>query len=81
MFWTAFVWGLGATFGGSIGLMAFVVMFAGWQWLANTKTAKRASEVAELSLKALDRRNDLTNEQINMLERVASAVEGLERSN
>ena len=80
MFWTAFVWGVGVTLGGSIGLMVFVVLFAGWQWLANTKTAKRASEVAELSLKALDRRNELTHEQIQMLERVASAVEGLERS-
>lgn len=80
MFWTAFIWGLGVSVGASIGLMAFVVLFAGWSWLANTKTVKRASEVAELSLKALDRRNELTNEQIQMLERVASAVEGLERS-
>lgn len=80
MFWTAFVWGLGAATGGSVGLMAFVVLFAGWSWLANTKTVKRATEVAELSLTALDRRNELTTNQIALLERIASATEGLERS-
>lgn len=80
MFWTAFIWGLGVTLGGSIGLMAFVVMFAGWSWLANTKTVKRASEVAELSLKALDRRNELTTEQIDVLKDIVTVVEGLERS-
>lgn len=80
MFWTAFIWGLGVTLGGSIGLMAFVVLFAGWSWLANTKTVKRASEVAELSLKALDRRNDLTEGQIATIERIAIVAERMAES-
>lgn len=75
MFWNAFVWGLGATLGGSIGLMAFVVLFALWKWLTETKAAKRSSEVAELMLAALDRRNELTNEQLVLLGRIAVAME------
>ena len=75
MFWTAVVWGLGVTLGGSIGLMAFVVLFAGWSALMNTKTAKRAAEVAELSVAALTERNQLTREQMHVLGRIADAME------
>lgn len=53
MFWTAFVWGLGVTAGGSIGLLGFFAAFWG----------------------ALDRRNDLTEDQIQMIERLAHATE------
>lgn len=69
MFWTAFVWGLGVTVGGSLGLMLFVVLFAGWSWLMGTETAKRAAEVAELGLIALQERNNLTKCQLEVLDR------------
>lgn len=75
MLWTAFTWGLGVTCGGSFGLMVFVVLFAVWKWLAETKIAKAGREIAELSLNALIKRNELTEEQIDMLERIAVACE------
>jgi hypothetical protein len=75
MFWTAVIWGLGVSLGASVGMMSFVVMFAVWGWLANTKAAKRASEVAELSLAALDKRNELTIQQIEYLAAIAAAAE------
>ena len=75
MFWTAFIWGLGATCGGSIGMMAFIMLVSLWKWLTETKAAKRSSEVAELMLAALDRRNELTNEQLVLLGRIAVAME------
>lgn len=73
-FWTAFIWGIGVTLGGSMGMMAFVVLFTAWMRVANTKAARRASEVAEFSLQALDRRNQLTVEQIEKLDRIAAAI-------
>ena len=73
-FWTAFIWGIGVTLGGSIGIMAFVVLFTVWRWVTNAKAARRASEIAELSLQALARRNHLTVEQIEKLDRIAAAI-------
>lgn len=73
-FWIAFVWGIGATAGGSIGMMTFVVMLFGWRWLVETKAVKRSIEVAELSLSALEKRNEISCEQIAILERLTSAV-------
>lgn len=73
-FWTAFIWGIGVTLGGSMGMMAFVVLFTVWRWVTNTKSARRASEVAELSLQALARRNQLTVDQIERLDRIAAAI-------
>ena len=73
-FWTAFLWGIGVTLGGSVGMMAFVVLFTLWRWATNTKAARRAAEVAELSLQALARRNHLTIEQIEKLDRIAAAI-------
>ena len=80
MFWTAFIWGLGVTVGGSFGMMCFIVLFAGWNWLTNTKAVKRAAEVAELSLAALDKRNKLTVQQIEYLAAIAAAAERYEDS-
>lgn len=80
MLWTMFVCGLRLSLGGSIGLMAFVVLFSCWDWLTKTNAARRVQEVSELSLQSLIKRNELTGEQLALLERIASAVEGLERN-
>lgn len=75
MFWTAFIWGLGTTLGGSIGLMAFVVLFFCWQSVMHSETAKRANELAELANAALMRRNELTEQQIDRLDSIARSAE------
>lgn len=81
MFWTAFIWGLGVTVGGSIGLMLFVVLFFCWSCVAHSKTAKRANELAELSQAALVRRNELTEKQIDHLAVIADAADVYQRNN
>lgn len=75
MFWTAFVWGLGVSFGGSIGMMGFVVMITAWRLVAETEVAKRGTELAELANAALVRRNELTELQIKKLEEIARSAE------
>ena len=67
-----FIYGLGGAAGASVAMLAFVV-------LVRNKNVKTSVKVAELSLKALVCRNELTTEQLRLLERIASAVEGLER--
>lgn len=86
MFWTAFVWGIGATAGGSIGLMVFVILFAAWSRVAATPAAVRANELAELTYEALVRRNELTARQLDMVNTlvyhvgtIAGFVENLEK--
>jgi len=75
MFLTALIWGLGVTIGGSMGLMLFIVLYDLWCRLARSKAAKRANELAELANVALTRRNELTEQQIQLLERIAVATE------
>lgn len=75
MFWTAFTWGLGASLGASFGLMCYVVMKRLWDWATNTKATKRVAEINELSLAALDRRNDLTELQIEKLDNICVSME------
>lgn len=86
MFWTAFVWGIGATAGGSVGLMLFVVLFAAWSRVAATQAAVRANELAELTYAALVTRNELTEKQLDMVNTlvyhvgtIAGFVENLEK--
>lgn len=74
-FLTALVWGLGVSVGASLGLMVFVLLFALSKPLMDTKAAKAAREVHELSLAALNRRNELTEEQIATLRRIAETME------
>jgi hypothetical protein len=81
MFWTAFIWGLGVTLGGSMGLMAFILLYDLWVKLGRSKTMKRANELAELANAALTRRNELTEIQIEHLATIASSLEDLELSN
>lgn len=74
MFWQALVWGLGASLGGSIGLMAFVVMYSGWKWLTNIKAVKSAMTTTEITLSLLSERNNLTQQQIETLDEIAESV-------
>jgi hypothetical protein len=74
MFWTAFIWGLGATLGGSIGLMSFVAMKCIWDIVVNTKTAQRANDLAGLANAALIRRNELTEKQIGQLSAISASL-------
>lgn len=75
MLWTAFVWGFGVTAGGSVGVMLFVILFSGWQRLVNIKSVRQAVETADLSIALLSQRNDLTQQQVAVLERIAAAME------
>jgi hypothetical protein len=59
-------------------MMFFIVLFAGWNWLTNTKAVKRAAEVSELILAAHDKRNELTVRQIEYLAAIAAAAERYE---
>lgn len=74
MFWQAFVWGLGATLGGAIGLMVFVVMYSGWKWLTNIEAVKRDVTTTELTLSLLSERNNLTQQQIDTLDEISDSV-------
>lgn len=74
MFWTAFIWGLAATLGGSFGLMSFVILFDLWRKVAKIKEIKRANELAELANTALMRRNELTEKQIGALAAMAVSL-------
>lgn len=77
MFWNAFIWGLGTTLGGSIGLMSFIAMKCIWDMIFNSKPVKRANELAELANSALVRRNELTEQQIDRLDSIAHSAEFL----
>ncbi len=86
MFWTAFVWGIGATAGGSIGLMVFVILFAAWSRVAKTPAAVRANELAELTYAVMVQRKELTETQLDMVNTlvyhvgtIAGFVENLEK--
>ncbi len=74
MFWTAFVWGLGATVGGSIGLMCFVLMFAAFKSISESKAVKAAEQYYDESLKALLLRNEIGQQQANHLEACARTL-------
>lgn len=75
MFWSAVMWGLGVSLGGSVGIMLFVVVFTAWMHLVSGARIRRTQEIAELSLKALDRRNHLTEKQISELSELSCAVQ------
>lgn len=75
MFWTAFIWGLGITTGASFGIIIFLIAYAGINWFTNTQPVKDAASIAELTLTALKERNELTKDQLKLLERVALSCE------
>lgn len=80
MLWNAFVLGLGTTLGGSLGLMFFVVMFDWFKRIAHSKHVREAEAVARLSLDALHRRNELTEEQVALIQRLVGCCEVLAKS-
>jgi len=75
MFWTAFIWGLGASCGAAFGLLLFIVLLCFWQMVAHSEKAKRANELAERANAALVRRDYLTEVQIEKLESLARSAE------
>ena len=77
MFWTAVIWGLGVSCGASIGTMGFVVVMAVWNWLTKTEIAKRANEINELSIAALSKRNDISEEANVLMGRMAAVMEAM----
>lgn len=74
MFWTAFVWGIGATVGGSLGLMLFVILFAAWDRMMRTPAAVRAGELAELTYAVLVERKELAEKQLTQLTDIAASM-------
>ena len=76
MFWTAFVWGLGATCGGGVGV---ILTASAWAWLdyvagPRSKVGKTVQEMNELSFKALVERNELTEETNRILSQIVTAM-------
>lgn len=74
MFWTAFVWGIGATAGGSVGLMLFVVLFAAWSYLMRTPAAVRSMELAELTYAVAVERKELSERQLTAVTGLAASM-------
>jgi Flp pilus assembly protein TadB len=74
MFWTAVIWGLGVSFGASIGAMTFVLLFTAFKRISETKAAKAISDHSELVLAALDRRNELSQDQVDKLGQIVQAM-------
>ena len=60
--------------------MLFVLLSGLYSMAIRTKAVKRATEVAELSLLALDKRNEMTKEQAYLLDRIATSVELMVKS-
>ena len=81
MFWTAFVWGVGVSFGASFGLLFLVVMLCFVVAFCTSDRVKKSTELAEAANAALFRRNELTEKQIEHLATIASSLEELELSN
>lgn len=74
-FYAAFVWGLGVSFGASVGLLAFMVAKAGMDWLlGKADHLERMMQRDVDSLEKLERRNSLTIETIVALDKIAEAV-------
>lgn len=75
MFWTAFIWGIGVSFGAAFGLIAYFVMFWSLEWLVG-RTADKLDykKNARDSLAALILRNELTEETNGYLEQIARAA-------
>lgn len=82
MFWTAFLWGLGMSCGGSIGLLLFAVGFKALQWLTGqTERLSRLEQFNRETLAALNERNALTQDTNATLTEIVSAVYHRERRN
>ena len=75
MLWNAFVWGLGVSCGGGIGLIACAFTMRALDWA--TGKADRIASVIERdvrSLEALQTRNELTKETNSALASIAVSL-------
>lgn len=74
---TAFLWGLGASSGASVGLIAFLLFKESLDWVCGRSKAIRdlVAKYEADTLAALVRRNDLTVETIASIDRIADKVE------
>jgi len=71
MFGTAFIWGLGVSFGAAFVLLFFIGLRESARWL----TGRTQPNVAKQSLKELRRRNELTEETNAKIEHAIAIFE------
>lgn len=74
MFWTAFIWGLGVSCGACFGLLLFIILKSGVDWLLNSTAGQRAQEVNKRTLDLLEGRNELTQGMVDHLAIIAEAA-------
>ena len=75
MIWTAFLWGLGVSCGSAFGLLLFCLVLPFVEMANGRKKKRKAQEDSWLdSLAELKRRNELTEETNDKLERLVVAV-------
>jgi len=79
MYWEAFIWGLGVSSGGAIGLFVFVMMLSAWQ-IATGKTAevRKIHKETAASLAALKERNALSEEANTVLTDMSVNLAGIQ---
>lgn len=76
MFWTAFIWGLGASCGAAVGLMGFMVgVYCLEKFSGKISRADAMVQVNVDSLAALQERNELTQQTNRVLQRIAGTLE------
>ena len=78
MFWTAVLYGLGGSIGASVGFMLFVVLFSTFKAFAFSKSTKTLMDYHESNNKALIERNEISEEQVREINKVAAILEKLE---
>lgn len=67
MFWTAFIWGIGVSFGASFGVLFLAIMLCFVVAFCTSDRVKKSTELAEAANAALLHRNELTEKQIEMI--------------
>ncbi len=75
MFWDAFVWGLGVSCGGSIGLFGFVIALAAWRMVTGEGSRWALAAQRDIqAVEALRERNRLTVESNATLSEIAESL-------
>lgn len=80
MFWTAFVWGLGVSFGASIGMMCFVLLYATFKWFTESESVKAIEEINDLTYQALLNRNEISSRMLEHMIIIANAAHAYQES-
>jgi len=75
MFWTAFIWGIGVSFGASFGVLFLAIMLCFVVAFCTSDRVKKSTELAEAANAALLHRNELTEKQIEMITKAAYHLE------